>query len=75
LELLQYVWQYWYTKKIEPEHKSVLIEIIVMIVETILISIVVWINSWDSVLQTTLVVLFVETAVYTINLFSMKTFS
>ena len=56
-------------KKIEPEHKSVLIEIIVMIVETIVISIVVWINSWDSVLQTTLVVLFVETAIYTINLF------
>lgn len=56
-------------KKIEPEHKSVLIEIIVMIVETIVISIVVWINSWDSVLQTTLVVLFVETAVYTMNLF------
>lgn len=56
-------------KKIEPEHKSVLIEIIVMIVETIAISIVVWINSWDGVLQTTLVVLFVETAVYTLNLF------
>ena len=55
-------------KKIEPEHKSVLIEIIVMVVETIAISIVVWINSWDGVLQTTLVVLFVETAVYTLNL-------
>lgn len=55
-------------RKLEPEHKSILLQIIIMIVEIIISSLIVMVNKWNGVLQTILVTIFVETFVYTINL-------
>lgn len=59
----------WVYRKFESEHKSVLGEIIVMVVEAIAISIVVWLKSWNNAISTVLVVVFVETAIYSLNIF------
>ncbi|WP_294241416.1 hypothetical protein [Pseudobutyrivibrio sp.] len=55
--------------KLEPYRKSAFWEIIVMVVETVAISIFVWLNNWNDAFSITLVVIFIETAIYMFNIF------
>lgn len=56
-------------KKFENERKSALIEIFIICAEAILISIIMWVMNWNNTFNIILVVLFVETAVYALNIF------
>lgn len=56
-------------RKLEPERKSVFWEIIILTVEAFIVSVLVWLKNWNDVISTMLVVVFVETAIYTLNIF------
>ncbi len=55
-------------RKFESNRKSTFWQIIVMVVETVAISIIVWFNNWNDAFSTTLAVIFVETVIYMINI-------
>ena len=56
-------------RRFESERKSTFWEIIIMVVEAIAISFLVWLMKWTNAFSTVLVVLFVETTIYSINIF------
>lgn len=56
-------------RRFESERRSTFWEIIIMVVEAIAISFLVWLMKWTNAFSTVLVVLFVETTIYSINIF------